>query len=143
MNNSIIYNQHPHLFKEVKNILITDPLISSCIEVNSESMLMELLKKMHYKLLVLVYQKQEKETLLLISKIKQHSPSTRILSIGDNYSSKFISSLFKYGITGITDSNSNNGELTKAVRQVILDEIFISDNIALKLIHQNNSHNKK
>lgn len=139
MINSILYNQYPLLAKGIKDIILEDSIITTCKEVKNTSCLLELFKhaEVEYHLIVVVCYDAKAELLEVISEIKKISKKTRILVIGEYCGPKFLHALFKVGISGVIDTGSNKEELKEAAHQVASGEIFISYNIAKKLIQQN------
>jgi DNA-binding NarL/FixJ family response regulator len=132
----MLVDDHKILLDGIKQLLSAEPDLEVIAEATDARMGMNLLSYLQVDILVTDLSLPDVTHTSFIVDVRKKFPDLKILVLSMYDESEILRDVIKTGINGYVLKSNSREELVKAIRNVILGEHYVSPDVSLKLLEQ-------
>ncbi len=132
----MLVDDHKILLDGIKQLLSAEPDLEVIAEATDARMGMNLLSYLQVDILVTDLSLPDVTHTSFIVDVRKKFPDLKILVLSMYDESEILRDVIKTGINGYVLKSNSREELVKAIRNVILGEHYVSPDVSLKLMEQ-------
>ena len=132
----LIVEDHPLMREGLRGAINRDPNMMVCGEAENAKQAMEVVEKSSPDLVLLDITLPGKSGLELLKDIKAKHPQLRMLAISMHDESLYAERALHAGASGYINKERPPEELLKAIRQVLSDHIYVSNDVSENIVNR-------
>lgn len=137
----MLVDDHKILLDGIKQLLSAEPDLEVVAEATDARMGMNLLSYLQVDILVTDLSLPDVTHTSFIVDVRKKFPELKILVLSMHDESELLRDVIKTGVNGYVLKSNSREELVKAIRNVILGEHYVSPDVSLKLMEQEQRKN--
>lgn len=137
----MLVDDHKILLDGIKQLLSAEPDLEVVAEATDARMGMNLLSYLQVDILVTDLSLPDVTHTSFIVDVRKKFPELKILVLSMHDESELLRDVIKTGVNGYVLKSNSREELVKAIRNVIMGEHYVSPDVSLKLMEQDQRKN--
>lgn len=137
----MLVDDHKILLDGIKQLLSAEPDLEVIAEATDARMGMNLLSYLQTDILVTDLSLPDVTHTSFIVDVRKKFPELKILVLSMHDESELLRDVIKSGVNGYVLKSNSREELVKAIRNVIMGEHYVSPEVSLKLMEQEQRKN--
>jgi len=137
----MLVDDHKILLDGIKQLLMAEPDLEVIAEATDARMGMNLLSYLQVDILVTDLSLPDVTHTSFIVDVRKKFPELKILVLSMHDESELLRDVIKTGVNGYVLKSNSREELVKAIRNVIQGEYYVSPDVSLKLMEQEQRKN--
>jgi two-component system response regulator NreC len=130
----LLADDHPFVRRGVRNLLEAEEDFSVVGEAEDGLQVVQMAEKLRPDILVVDIMMPNLNGLEVLKQVSHRSPKTRKIVLSMHSADPYVVEAFRSGASGYILKDSAPDELVNAIRQVLLDNIYLSPNLPERLI---------
>ncbi len=137
----MLVDDHKILLDGIKQLLSAEPDLEVVAEATDARMGLNLLSYLQADILVTDLSLPDVTHTSFITDVRKKFPELKILVLSMHDESELLRDVLKTGVNGYVLKSNSREELVRAIRNVILGEYYVSPDVSLKLMEQEQRKN--
>lgn len=137
----MLVDDHKILLDGIKQLLSAEPDLEVVAEATDARMGMNLLSYLQVDILVTDLSLPDVTHTSFIVDVRKKFPELKILVLSMHDESELLRDVIKTGVNGYVLKSNSREELVRAIRNIILGENYVSPDVSLKLMEQEQRKN--